>query len=129
MSEEKNKNNELSRRQEAALLALMDGLSLSLADIARKISVSPRTLYRWMHEDENFMREYRNLRRINVERGIARLQGLVDKAIDCLEANLTSGNRPSEVRTASTILRQAVEGVDTLEFDNRIRAIEKNLEK
>lgn len=120
---------ELTRRQEAALLALMDGSTLSLVDVARKISVNPSTLWRWMHRDEAFMRRYREMRRAHVERGVARLQGLIDKAIDCLEANLTSGNRPSEVRTAVSIIRQSLEGVDTMDFDSRIRAIEARFDK
>lgn len=75
------------------------------------------------------MRRYRDLRRAHVERGVARLQNLMDKAIDCLEANLTSGNRPSEVRTAVSIIRQSLEGVDTMDFDSRIRAIEARFDK
>src|SRR2546423_933292 len=99
---------ELSRRQEQALLALMDGGSLSLADVARKINVNQSTLWRWMNRDEAFMREYRNLRRANVERGVARIQSLFDKAVDTLEANLSSGNRPSEVRASLGIIRQSL---------------------
>jgi transposase-like protein len=120
---------ELSRRQEQALLALMDGGSLSLADVARKISVNQSTLWRWMNRDDAFMREYRSHRRAHVERSIARIQSLMDAAVDCLERNLTSGNRPSEVRSAVSIIRQSIEGIDVLDFDSRIRAIEARFEK
>lgn len=129
MQGNKDNSSQLTRRQEAALLVLMDGNSLSLSDIARKISVNPSTLWRWMNRDEAFMRRYRDMRRAHVERGVARLQGLFDKAVDCLEANLSSGNRPSEVRTAVSIIRQSLEGVDTMDYDNRIRAIEARFDK
>jgi hypothetical protein len=124
MKGSKDNGKELSRRQEQALLALMDGTSLSLVDVARKISVSTSTLWRWMNRDEAFMRAYRDLRRAHVERGVARIQSLFDEAVSCLERNLTSGNRPSEVRSAVSIIRQSLEGVDTMDYDTRIRAIE-----
>lgn len=120
---------ELTRRQEAALLALMEGSNLPLADVARKISVHESTLWRWMHRDDAFMRAYRKLRTFQVEHGIARLQGLMSKAIDALERNLDTGNRPAEVRTAVSIIRESVAGVDVLDFDNRIRAIEARFDK
>lgn len=129
MQASKDNRRELSRRQEAALLALIEGSNLSLVEVARKISVNPSTLWRWMNKDDEFMRRYREMRRASVERGIARIQGLIDKAIDCLERNLESGNRPSEVRTAVSIIRQSVEGVDTMDYDTRIQAIEARFEK
>ncbi len=118
----------LSRRQEQALLALMDGSSLSLADVARKISVNTSTLWRWMKQEE-FSRAYRDLRRAQVERGVARLQSLLDEAVSCLERNLNSGNRPSEVRSALGIIRQSLEGVDAMDYDSRIAAIEARFKK
>jgi transcriptional regulator with XRE-family HTH domain len=124
-----NNGKELTRRQEQALLALMDGASLSLADVARKISVNPSTLWRWLNRDEAFMRRYRDLRRAHVERGVARIQSLFDEAVSCLERNLNSGNRPSEVRSALGIIRQSLEGVDAMDYDTRIRAIEARFEK
>lgn len=49
-----------------------------------------RTLQRWLHDDDLFIRRYRELRRAAVEQGIAKLQGLIDPAVDCLHHNLTS---------------------------------------
>lgn len=123
----KEESDKLTRRQEAALIAMIEGSSLSFSDIAKKISVNPSTLWRWRTRDENFIRRYRELRRGLVEHGIARMQGLMDAAIDCLERGLTSGNRPSEARCAVSIIRQSLEGVDTLDFDLRIAAVEKRL--
>jgi hypothetical protein len=127
MSEVQKQNDELSRRQDAALLALMEGSSLSLSQIAAKISVNVRTLNRYM-KDEKFLRKYRALRTAQVERGVARLQSLFDKAVDCLERNLDSKNRPSEVRTACAIINQSIAGVDLLDHDQRILAVEKRFE-
>ena len=128
MQGSKDNHKELTRRQEQALLALMDGASLSLSDVARKISVNPSTLWRWLNRDELFMRRYRDMRRAHVERGVARIQSLFDRAVDCLERNLTSGNRPSEVRSAVSIIRQSLEGIDAMDYDTRIRAIEARFE-
>jgi hypothetical protein len=128
MQGSKDNGKELSRRQEQALLALMDGGSLSLMDVARKINVNFSTLWRWMNRDEEFMRRYRDMRRAMVERGVARIQSLFEKAVDTLEANLSSGNRPSECRAALGIIRQSLEGVDAMDYDTRIRAIEARFE-
>lgn len=127
MTANETKTSELTRRQEAALIALMEGDQLQL--VAKKAKISVRSLHRWLNDDDLFIRKYRELRRAAVERGVARIQKLFDKAVDCLERNLTSGNRPSEVRSAVSIIRQSLEGVDTLDFDNRIRAVEARFEK
>jgi len=121
---------ELTRRQEAALLAMLepsnDGSPLSLSEISKNVGVNPSTLWRWKNQPE-FKTRYREMRRTVVESGIARLQGLMDKAISTLEKNLATGNRPSECRAASTIIRQSIEGVDFSDFDERISKIEKQL--
>jgi|ERR1041384_828826 transposase-like protein len=120
---------ELTRRQEAALLAMIepssDGSPLSLSEISKNVGVNPSTLWRWRTQDELFKRKYRQMRRGLVEANIARLQSLMDKAISTLEKNLDSGNRPSEVRAAVTIVRQSIEGVDQLDYDERISKLER----
>ena len=126
MTGNKKKTDELSRRQEAALVALMGGHKLEL--VARDAKISVRTLQRWLHDDDLFIRRYRELRRAAVEQGIARVQNLFDRAVDTLEANLTTGNRPAEVRTAVSIIRQSIDGIDLLDLDSRIRAIEKRFD-
>ena len=88
MQEDKEKTKHprtLTRRQESALLALIEGSSLSLSDIAKKISVNPATLWRSRTQDELFKQRYRELRRGLVEAHISRLQGLMDAAISTLE--------------------------------------------
>lgn len=119
---------ELTRRQEAALLAMLepsnDGSPLSLSEVSKNIGVNPVTLWRW-RQDPAFKQKHREMRRALVESGIARLQGLMDKAITTLENNLASGNRPSECRAASAIIRQSIEGVDFSDFDQRISKLER----
>ena len=127
MTANENKNRELTRRQEAALIALIEGEPLG--SVAKKAKISVRSLHRWLHHDDLFIRRYRELRSGIVEQGIARIQSLLDQAVDCLQRNLTSGNRPSEVRTAVSIIRQSLEGVDVLDHDTRIRAIEARFDK
>jgi hypothetical protein len=127
MTDEKKKIRELTRRQEAALIALMEGDSLGLA--ATKARISARSLSRWLHEDDLFIKTYRSLRAAAVEAGVARIQGLMNAAIDCLERGLASGNKPSEARCAVSIINQSISGVDEWDFDNRIRAVEAKFEK
>ena len=63
MQEDKEKTKErrqLTRRQESALLALIEGSSLPLLDIAKKISVNPSTLWRW-RTDPKFQQALQDL--------------------------------------------------------------------
>jgi len=71
------------------------------------------------------MRRYRELRRQIVEDGITRLQSLMGAAISALEKNLTTGNRPSECRAAATIIRQSLEGVDLIDYHERLAKLER----
>lgn len=129
MQGSKNNGKELTRRQEQALLALMDGASLSLSEVARKMSINYSTLWRWLNRDEVFMRRYRDMRRASVEMSLSRIQGLMGKAVDALERGLSSGNKPSEARCAATIINKAIEAVEVADFDERLKAIERRFEK
>jgi len=126
MQEKNGKSKELTRRQESALLSLISCSELPLVQIAKNIGCNPSTLHRWLNQPE-FKTRYREMRRQLVESAIAKLQGHMETAIDTLVKNLDTGNRPSECRAASTIIRQSIEGVDFSDFDERISKIEKQL--
>lgn len=118
-------NNELSLKQEKSILLLVAGLSLS--QVAKTLKISESSLWRWQQQDL-YVARYRHLRRVRVEHSIAALQGLTSEAVDCLRRNLTSGNRPSEVRSALGILNQSLSAIDLLEIESRVSEVEKRLE-
>jgi hypothetical protein len=118
-------SNELSLKQEKSILLLIAGLSLDA--VAKKLKISSVTLWRWQQQD-GYTARYRHLRRVRVEHGIAALQSLTNDAVECLRRNLTSGNRPSEVRSALGILNQALRGIDEMEIETRVSEVERRLE-
>jgi hypothetical protein len=118
-------SNELSLKQERSILLLIAGLGLDA--VAKKLKISNSSLWRWQQNDL-YVARYRHLRRIRVEHSIAALQSLTADAVECLRRNLTSGNRPSEVRSALGILNQSLSAIDLMEMETRVAEVEKRLE-
>jgi AraC-like DNA-binding protein len=118
-------SNDFPVKKEKSILLLIAGLSLDA--VAKKLKISPVTLWRWQQEDL-YVARYRHLRRVRVEHSIAALQSLTNDAVECLRRNLTSGNRPSEVRSALGILTKSLEGLDIMEMETRVSEVEKRLE-
>jgi AcrR family transcriptional regulator len=117
----------LSRRQERALLALLENDGASLGLVARKAKISESSLYRYL-KDEVFIACWRELRASQVEQAVARIQALTGAAVETLARNLSSGHAPSEVRTAVSILRQSLDAVDLYDLAQRIARVEKQIE-
>ncbi len=118
-------SSQISIKQERSILLLIAGLSLDA--VAKKLKISPVTLWRWQQEDL-YVARYRHLRRVRVEHSIAALQSLTNDAVECLRRNLSSGSPPSEVRSALGILTKSFEAVDLLEMESRVAEVEKRLE-
>jgi AcrR family transcriptional regulator len=116
----------LSRRQERALLALVENNGASLNLIAKKAKISESSLSRYL-KDELFLSKWRELRAQAVEQAVARMQSLSSDAVETLRRNLDSGNRPSEVRTAISIIRDSVAAIETFDLSARIARIEKQM--
>lgn len=111
----------LTRKQEQALAALLECPTITSA--AEQVGVSERTLRRWLDEPD-FLREFRTLRRQIVEGVVTRLQQSAGQAVDTLVRNLTCGIHPVEVRAATEILQQAVQGVTVADVLDRLDALE-----
>jgi transposase len=118
-------SSELSLKQEKSILLLIAGLSLDA--VAKTLKISSVTLWRWQQQS-GYTARYRHLRRVRVEHSIAALQSLTNDAVECLRRNLSSGNHPSEVRSALGILTKSLEAVDLMEMETRVSEVEKHLE-
>jgi lambda repressor-like predicted transcriptional regulator len=116
----------LSRRQERALIALLENDGSSLALVAKKSGISESSLFRYMRQ-EAFLSRWRELRAQAVEQAVSNLQSLAGEAVATMRRNLSSGHAPSEVRTAVSILRQSLEAVDLFDLAQRIARLEKDV--
>ena len=111
----------LSQRQRAAILALLQGPTI--ADAAKAVRVGETTLHRWLKEPA-FREALKAARREVMEAALGRLQGAVTKAVDTLERNLSCGNPSTEVRAALGILDQAVKVSELMDLEERLAKLE-----
>jgi hypothetical protein len=119
-------NDEISGKQERLIAFLLTERTIETA--CKKAEVAVVTYSRWMRE-ESFLREYRTARKGVLENVIGRLQGITLAAIDALERNLTCENPSVEIRAAGIILEQAIRGLETLDVEQRLDALETMIAK
>jgi hypothetical protein len=115
----------LTRKQEQAIAALLSEATVSSA--AEKAGVGEVTLYRWLKLPD-FMAAYREARREVVEKAVAQLQQSSWAASTTLVRLLGSPSDSVRLRAAQTILDQANKGLEVLDFEERIAALEQQAE-
>jgi hypothetical protein len=116
-----NKRCPLTRRQEAAIAALLIESTHHAAAV--KTKVSEATLRRWLRLPA-FLDAYRAARRQIVEASIGRLQQVTCEAVEALKRGLTCGTPAVEIRAAGMVLEQALKGGELLDLAERIEALE-----
>ena len=115
----------LTAGQSAALSALLTSTTIESA--AKRAGVSDRTLHVYLN-DPAFKRAYLAARRRMVEQSVGVLQQAATGAVATLVRNLKCGNAPVEVRAAQVILDMAFKGVEMLELEQRLAALEASVE-
>jgi hypothetical protein len=116
----------IGRKDDEAIAALL--LEPSLDAAAARVGVAPATLARWLRLP-SFARKYRAARRAVVESAVARLQQASGEAVACLRRNLSCGRPSVEVRAAEAILDAAVRGVELMDQETRLAAVERQLKE
>jgi hypothetical protein len=92
----------LNAKQLAAIDMLARGKSCG--DVARELSIDPRTLYRWRQEDD--FAQWLHERRMEMwAQAIERMQGLVHPSLDVIAHFLQPGK--NQFRAACAILRMS----------------------
>jgi hypothetical protein len=112
----------LTRRQQTAIAALLSEATVEAA--AAKVRVSPATLRRWRNVPA-FDYAYRLARQAILDSTVSRLVSAATKAVDKLEQLLSNHNPGVQFRAAVAILDRATRGVEFLDFEARIRALEQ----
>ena len=116
----------LSHKQEQAIAALLT--ESTVASAAEKAGVGEVTLYRWLKVQE-FASAYREARREVVEKAIAQMQQSSWAAATTLIRLLASGSDAVRLRAAQAILDQANKGIEQLDFEERLTALEQQAEQ
>lgn len=112
----------LTRKQEQAIAALLS--KGTVKEAASECGISEVTLWRWMQLAE-FQAHYRAARRQVVERAVGELQAAAGEAVEALKRNLHCEQASVEIRAAQIILEQAVRGVELMDLQERIEALER----
>jgi hypothetical protein len=101
----------LTRKQEAAILALLS--SRSVEEAARVAGVNPRSLYRWQKEPA-FNAAYRKVKRAAFSQSIARMHQMASAAVTTLGKIMVDPNTPpaTKVRAADSILSHTAKAIE-----------------
>jgi hypothetical protein len=112
------------RKKEEAVAALL--VQRNLEDAARAISISPKTLLRWMKEPE-FDAAYRRARRAAFGQSIARLQQGASAAATTLLKTMIDPNTPASVRVraAECVMNQATKAIEIEDIEARVTELER----
>ncbi len=114
-------SDELTTKQEKLIALLLTEKTIDEA--CKKAGVNVTTYWRWM-KDENFISQYRKMRRGILENTVAKLQSITYQAIETLERNLTCENPSVEIRCSQIILEQSLKGLEMLDIENRLEMLE-----
>jgi hypothetical protein len=119
----------LSRKQQKALSALVAQPTLALA--AAQVGVTPRTLYRWLAENEAFRTEYWRLQREIVNNATYQLVKASNNAVNCLISVMNDAEAPPAARVAAAklVLEMAFRSIEMDELEVRIAKLEEQIAK
>ena len=115
----------LTRKQEQAAAALLS--EQTIAADADRVGINELTLRRWLKVDD-FVAAYRAARRQVVEKAIAQLQESAWAASSTLIRLLGSASDAIRLRAAVAILDHANKGVELIDFEERLTALEQQAE-
>jgi hypothetical protein len=112
----------LTRKQEAAVAALLTQPTHALAAAAAGIAES--TLTRWLHRPD-FLIAYRAARREVVEHAVARLQQAGGQAVETLRASLAAERPADQIRAACAVINYALRGLEVADLVERVAELER----
>ncbi|MDB5319247.1 MAG: hypothetical protein JWN40_878 [Phycisphaerales bacterium] len=101
----------LPANQQAAIALLLTGAHTG--DVAAACGIDRRTLYRWRHQDPNFIRELRRQRAQLLDNVNDRFRYLLNNALSALELQVADPYAPTSHRAAKTLLALARIGQPT----------------
>lgn len=123
---ERVKPGQLTRRYEQAIVALMS--QPTIAKSAGVVGISERTMYAWLKR-EDFSRAYRAARRDAYGQAIGLMQQYASAAVQTLAQIMVNPKAPhtARVNAATTLLRNAREGIELDDLAARLEVIESQL--
>jgi hypothetical protein len=122
----KGSDGKVTRKQEQAIAALLSEATVTAA--AEKVGVSEVTLWRWQKEP-GFVAAYRAARNQAVEKAVSQMQQSSWAAATTLIRLLGSSSDAVRLRAATTILEHSYRGLEVVDFEARLAALEDNAQR
>jgi hypothetical protein len=123
MSAHANNPNDLTPKQEEAIIALLNCPSVTKA--AERIGIHEKTIYRWL-DHEPFMRAYRRARRKAFSQAISLTQQYAPLAVATLTriSNDPSAPHAARVSACTALLKFSREAIEIDDLAERVDALE-----
>lgn len=123
----KGHGSKFGRKREDAIAALLTNRSTEEA--ARAISVSTKTLLRWLKEPE-FQAAYREAKRASYGQSVARMHHLASAAVTTLGRVMLDASAPAStrVRAADSILGHTSKAIELEDIEARVAELERAAE-
>jgi transposase-like protein len=118
---------ELSERQLAVLLALLDERTVAAA--ARKAGVGRSTVYQWLKEEPLFRQAVGQARAKLFEEALDLLNSGMAKAIEKLLETLDHGSATLRLKAASEIARLGMEMRSTHDIEAKLQELEERADR
>jgi hypothetical protein len=118
-------NQPLRVRQESVALLIATGHSVQLS--ASRSGASERSVYRWLREDQSFIRRVREHRSDILAQAVGKLASLGGRAVDELGRLLDNESATLRLKTVAVILGNLVPGFKVLEERQACELAEKAL--
>ena len=126
MKSNKKNNIGLTRRQEQVLPLLL--ANPCIEEVAREAKISSKQIHEWMKDE--FFKKAINMQRDEIfSLSIERLKGAASKAVTTLISLLEDENSRIRLSAADKILDHAFHGLEFLELEGKIIALEERIEK
>jgi hypothetical protein len=116
----------VTRRQEAAIAALLS--SASISEASKTAGIAERTLYRWLKID-SFNAAYQDARREVVLRTVGTIQAAMVQAVETLRCVMIDDKSPpsAKVSAARVIIETGMKAYELGDLEERIAALESTL--
>ncbi len=123
----KGHGSKFGRKREDAIAALLTNRSTEEA--ARAISISTKTLLRWLKEPE-FQAAYREAKRASYGQSVARMHHLASAAVTTLGRVMLDASAPAStrVRAADSILGHTSKAIELEDIEARVAELERAAE-
>ncbi len=119
-------NIRLSAKQEQTILEIINPANKTMEDVAKKIGINERTLYRWLTLPQ-FKRRLQGERNRLREQGFNKLKALLNAAVERLGNLLDDASSSIKLRASQTVVDYNIKVAEIEEVEQRLARLEESV--